>query len=427
MMSEITTAKGLPAAFILTGVVSAVATTILIYFNQPNFLLACVVLGVVIIYGMWINFRSYPNTQNDADSIYYLGFGLTIISLAVSSYVHFGSSGDFKLENLKSVFSQFAIGLIATCFGLIGRLIVVAKLDDTASNETDDIQKRRELVASLGELRLEVVGFADQLKHLNQDLRQQQLELHAQTVEAMRQAHQTAIENNARAITTAHDQIAQATQASINQMTQMVAALTQQQLTLQTQAYAGLAELSQKTHAQISTLDFVSISQKTNQAVHQLSQSCEGFSTQAAAAQQTMQESSTYLAQHSEQVAEGLIVVSQKLDDITQTTEQHNLKVQQSVQVLSQTTNQLIQTGVRSNQVLTVITEQYDGYEQAHERYLKGCDDILKQAVSTSQQLVHSVADVGHSVASVETALVVVAKKSTEIAQKFRDSAQATR
>lgn len=426
-MSNVVKAKGLPAAFKLTGLFSAGLTSGLIYFNQPNWILAFVVLGFVIGYGCWINARQELNTQNDADSIYYLGFGLTIISLAVSSYVHFGSSGDFKLENLKSVFSQFAIGLIATCFGLIGRLIVVAKLDDTASNETDDIQKRRELVASLGELRLEVVGFADQLKHLNQDLRQQQLELHAQTVEAMRQAHQTAIEDNTRAITTAHDQIAQATQTSINQMTQMVAALTQQQLTLQTQAYAGLAELSQKTHAQISTLDFVSISQKTNQAVHQLSDSCEHFSTQAAAAQQTMQESSTHLAQHSAQVAQGLIVVSEKLHEITQTTEQHNLKVQQSVQVLSQMTNHLIQTGTQSNQVLTAITQQYEGYEQAHQRYLKGCDDILNQAVSTSQQMVHSVADVGRSVSSVETALVVVAKKSTEIAQKFRDSAQATR
>lgn len=426
-MSEITTAKGLPAAFKLTGFASAALTITLIYYNQPNWLLAVVVLGFVIGYGLWINSRQELNTQNDADSIYYLGFGLTIISLAVSSYVHFGSSGEFKLENLKSVFSQFAIGLIATCFGLIGRLIVVAKLDDTVSNETDDAQKRRELVASLGELRLEVVGFADQLRQLNQDLRQQQLELHSHTVEALREAHQVAIKENSRSISMAHDQIAQATQASISQVSQMVGTLTQQQLNLQAQAYAGLAELSEKTHAQISALDFANISQKTNQAVNQLAHSCENFSTQTGIAQQSMQQSSTHLASFSGKVGQDLAAISERFDLITQSTEQHNLKIQHSTQVLTETTTQLIQTGIRSNQVLAAITQQYDGYQKSHEKYLKGCDDILNQAVSTSQQVVQSIANVDRSVSSVETALIVVAKKSTEMAQKFRDSAPAKR
>lgn len=422
-----TAAKGLPAAFKLTGLISAGLTTASIYFNLPNLVLAILVLGVVIGYGVWINSRQHLNTQNDADSIYYLGFGLTIISLAVSSYVHFGSSGDFKLENLKSVFSQFAIGLIATCFGLIGRLIVIAKLDDTKSDETDDTQKRRELVVSLGELRLEVVGFADQLKRLNEDLRQQQLELHAETVQKMQQAHQNAIAENSQSIKIAHEQILIATQNSIAQISQMVASLTQQQLSLHTQAYAGLAELSQKTHAQISTLDFVSISQKTNQAVQKLSQSCEDFSTKTAHIQQKMYESNAYLEQTTVQVAHSLGAITEKLGGLTESTQDYNLKIQQSAQVLSQTTEQLIDTARKSHQVLTVISQQYDGYEQSHERYLNGCDSILNKAIITSEQLVRSVSEVNSSVSQVESALVVVAKRSTEIAQKFRDSAQATR
>ena len=77
--------------------------------------------------------------------------------------------------------------------------------------------------------------------------------------------------------------------------------------------------------------------------------------------------------------------------------------------------------------MLTTISQQYDGYEKSHERYLNGCDSILKKAIITSEQLVRSVSEVNGSVSQVESALVVVAKRSTEIAQKFRDSAQATR
>lgn len=426
-MSDTVTAKGLPTAFKSTGIVSAISITGLIYFNQPNWFLALVVLGFVIGYGVWINSRHHLNTQNDADSIYYLGFGLTIISLAVSSYVHFGSSGDFKLENLKSVFSQFAIGLIATCFGLVGRLIVIAKLDDTKSDETDEIQKRRELVASLGELRLEIVGFADQLKRLNEDLRQQQLELHAETMQKMQQAHQSAMAENSQAIRVAHEQIAIATQNSITQISQMVGTLTQQQLNLHTQSYAGLAELSQKTHAQISALDFVSISKKTNQAVQKLSQSCEDFSTQTAHIQQKMHDSNSHLEQSTAQAAHSLATITDKLDGLTESTQDYNLKIQNSAKILSQTTEQLIDTARKSHQVLTTISQQYDGYEKSHERYLNGCDSILKKAIITSEQLVRSVSEVNGSVSQVESALVTVAKRSTEIAQKFRDSAQATR
>jgi len=411
-MTDVIEKKGLPFEFTVTGILSAVFTVILIYSKSPDWMLAVLVWGTVFLYSLFIGIKENKN-QNDADSIYYLGFGLTIISLAVSSYVHFGSSEKFDLENLKLVFSQFAIGLIATCFGLIGRLIVVARLDDTKLDETDDTEKRRELVASLGELRREVVGFADQLKHLNQDFRQQQLELHAETIQRMKDAHQQALAENA-----------QATQSAIGQMFKMVESLMQQQVTLQTQAYAGLAELSQKTHEQITRLDFVTISQKTNQAVNQLAVSCTNFATQTAEAQQIMQTSSHQLGQHGSLAAQNLSGVVHSLEDLTQSTQGYNAQVQQSTQALNQTTQQLTDSGRAAQQVLEAINQQYQQYGQTNERYLKGCDEILSHAASTTKQLVQSVGQVGESVSKVENALVIVAKKSTDIAQKFRDSAR---
>ena len=411
-MTDMIEKKGLPLAFTVTGALSAVFTVFLIYSKSPDWMLAALVWGTVLLYSIFIGIKKEKN-QNDADSIYYLGFGLTIISLAVSSYVHFGSSAKFDLNNLKLVFSQFAIGLIATCFGLIGRLIVVAKLDDTKINETDDTEKRRELVLSLGELRREVVGFAGQLNDLNKDLRKQQLELHAETIQRMKEAHQQALAENA-----------QATQSAIGQMSKMVESLMQQQVSLQTQAYAGLAELSQKTHAQITSLDFVTISQKTNQAVSQLAVSCANFATQTAEAQQVMQTSSHHLEQHSRLAAQNLSGVVHSLEGLTQSTQGYNAQVQRSTQALDQTTEQLTESGRAAQQVLEAINQQYQQYGQANERYLKGCDDILSHAASTTKQLVQSAGHVGDSVLKVESALEIVAKKSIDIAQKFRDSAR---
>jgi hypothetical protein len=101
-----------------------------------------------------------------------------------------------SIENLSLVFSQFGIGLIATCAGLLLRLMIVAKLDvqNHISTVEEEENARRQLINDLGTLRLEVVGFAEQLKELNKDLHQQQKALHQQTVNELKELTQNTIQ-----------------------------------------------------------------------------------------------------------------------------------------------------------------------------------------------------------------------------------------
>ncbi|HQV22515.1 MAG TPA: hypothetical protein PLJ88_05450, partial [Agitococcus sp.] len=234
-------------------------------------------LGAIIglsLFAYYIYVNSLPKySQNAADSIYYFGFSLTIITLATSAIYHFGTKQ--TIDNLSLVFSQFGIGLIATCAGLLLRLMVVAKLDvqNHISTVEEEEQARRQLISDLGTLRLEVVGFAEQLKELNQNLHQQQKALHLQTVSELKELTLTTTEAIKDASIIAIQDITEHT----NSLLQLQKGFFSQTLATLNHVIAessnNLKKLSEKTYEQINTLDFTGVSQKTNVAISQLGSS----------------------------------------------------------------------------------------------------------------------------------------------------------
>lgn len=239
------------------------------------------VLGTIIGLALFAYYR-YVDTlptysQNAADSIYYFGFSLTIITLATSAIYHFGAKQ--TIDNLGLVFSQFGIGLIATCAGLLLRLMIVAKLD--VQNHIGTVEEeeaaRRQLISDLGILRLEVVGFAEQLKMLNQELHLQQKKLHQETVENLNNFSLNLIRNNQEASLKAINDLGQAT-ISLQNLQQNFfseSLATLKQTIIETNN--NFRQLSNDTYRQISSLDFAAISDKTNNSISKLGLSVANF------------------------------------------------------------------------------------------------------------------------------------------------------
>ena len=167
--------QGLPKIFIPFLLVVAIIVVFCIsgsyYINslpewmQSAWLLAAIMFGSLIFYFIHVK-KIVINNQNAADSVYYFGFSLTIITLATSSIIHFGAGSD-NLDNLGLIFSQFGIGLIATCIGLILRLWLIADLEqqDDLYDEDAEEKARYQLVSNL-------TNFSAKLEQLHIDLYQ---------------------------------------------------------------------------------------------------------------------------------------------------------------------------------------------------------------------------------------------------------------
>lgn len=296
-------------------------------------------------------------SQDIADSIYYFGFAITIITLAASALIHFGDAkGIENNTNLGLVFSQFGIGLIATCLGLLLRLWVVAQLNiqNHISTVEEEEQVRRQLISDLSILRLEVVGFAEQLKELNQNLHQQQKELHQKTVNELNELSKKSIENAQEASLNAIKNIGQATTS-----------LQQQQQTFFTESLAvlkhtitevnhSLKELNQKTYEQITSLDFTKASHKTNQAISKLGSSIDDFSSQTALATTHLSNTSTELGKFSTTI------------------------------VAYQTQMGSFSTGLQS------LTQSISSHATSTERHLKSSEDLLAKMNTQHQQSIYT-------------------------------------
>ena len=111
---------GLPAAFLPSVMATAGVVWLGVGFGLNIWFLAFLMLTALISYYFYVN-RLGEQNINNADSVYYFGFSITVVTLAASAIASFGSS--VEVADLKTVFSQFGIGLIATCIGLILRKI----------------------------------------------------------------------------------------------------------------------------------------------------------------------------------------------------------------------------------------------------------------------------------------------------------------
>ena len=357
-----------------------------------------VILGVVFSWNIWtlgliigISLFAYyfhvnalkTYSQNAADSIYYFGFSLTVITLATSAIYNFGAKQN--IANLGLVFSQFGIGLIATCLGLILRLLVVAKLDAQASTEGDETLKRRELIHDLGTLRLEVVGFAEQLKELNQDLHQQQKTLHSETIASLKYASQQVILD-----------IQEVSEKAIADIAQTTVSLQQLQKTFFTESLStlkntiietetNLKRLSEKNLQQISSLDFTSVTEKTNTAIAQLGQSSTRFAAQAEQAVTHLTSTSHALGQFSTSL-NGYQAQISSFDS--------NIKLIN--QNMGSHANQLQNLIDKSHTSLNDLSKQHTTYTETYQRYNDACEESIRKTVKSVETVASALTQVAN-------------------------------
>lgn len=349
-------------------------------------------LGLIIgfsLFSYYLYVNSLPTySQNAADSIYYFGFSLTIITLATSAIYHFGSKQ--SIENLSLVFSQFGIGLIATCAGLLLRLMVVAKLDvqNHISTVEEEEQARRQLISDLGTLRLEVVGFAEQLKELNQNLHQQQKELHQKTVKELHELSQKSIETTEQASLNAIHNISQVT-TSLQQLQQTF--FTESLATLKqtiVEANYNFKELSQKTYEQINTLDFTGISNKTNKAISTLGTSIENFSSQTNNATMHLSHTSTELAKFSSTISAYQTQMgnfNSSLQTVTQTIANHATSTERH---LKSSEDLLSKMNTQHQQYIDVYKKYEQANQNAIQKTTKAVDTVSSALTEVANQAV---------------------------------------
>ena len=76
------------------------------------------------IYHAWL-WRAESLTQQEIDSVYYFGFILTLTTLGLSAFGLANSGG--SANDINSIGTQFALGLLATGYGLIARITLQGK------------------------------------------------------------------------------------------------------------------------------------------------------------------------------------------------------------------------------------------------------------------------------------------------------------
>jgi hypothetical protein len=359
-----------------------------------------VILGVVFSWNIWtlgliigISLFAYyfhvnalkTYSQNAADSIYYFGFSLTVITLATSAIYNFGAKQN--IANLGLVFSQFGIGLIATCLGLILRLMVIAKLDvqNHISTVEEEETARRQLINDLSHLRLEVVGFAEQLKELNQDLHQQQKTLHSETIASLKYASQQVILD-----------IQEVSEKAIADIAQTTVSLQQLQKTFFTESLGtlkntiietetNLKRLSEKNLQQISLLDFTSVTEKTNTAIAQLGQSSTRFAAQAEQAVTHLTSTSHALGQFSTSL-NGYQAQISSFDS--------NIKLIN--QNMGSHANQLQNLIDKSHTSLNDLSKQHTTYTQTYQRYNEACEESIRKTVKSVETVASALTQVAN-------------------------------
>jgi len=123
------------------------------------------IVNLMIVAGYTLAVINNPEMLKEEDApdlAYYLGFSLTVASLAVSfiSDVGLASDAAAKSNLVKGSLAQFGAGLLATLIGLISKIAITSKQSLIASNPTQLYQ----------EFRTEIRSFESELTNLTTNL-----------------------------------------------------------------------------------------------------------------------------------------------------------------------------------------------------------------------------------------------------------------
>ena len=398
--------QGLPKIFIPFLLVVAIIVVFCIsgsyYINslpewmQSAWLLAAIMFGSLIFYFIHVK-KIVINNQNAADSVYYFGFSLTIITLATSSIIHFGAGSD-NLDNLGLIFSQFGIGLIATCIGLILRLWLIADLEqqDDLYDEDAEEKARYQLVSNL-------TNFSAKLEQLHidlyQDLQQQQAKFYQKTVDDLKRLGQDIIQ-----------EIRDCSIESMKMIQDHKLLLEQAQIHIVEEALNNFKNRIKiagqemgEIHQQMSQLDFKVISQDTQQSLGQLNHSIHQFSANTLQNTQRLEQSMQQFVAATDGSTTHLNKTRQDFSEFSRTMNQYRGEVDVLTQGLKLTNSELINHHQYLEQHIQDLNQNLGQYSVVYQQYHQVSTDSIQKA----QQAVDKVAQ-----ALTEVANKAVAKKT---------------
>ncbi len=398
--------QGLPKIFIPFLIVAAIIVVFCIsgsyYLNslpewiQSAWLLFAIMIGSLIGYFFYV--KSLPShDQNAADSVYYFGFSLTIITLATSSIIHFGAGSD-NLDNLGLIFSQFGIGLIATCIGLILRLWLIADLEqqDDSYDEDAEEKARYQLVSDLS-------NFSGKLEQLHtdlyQDLQQQQAQFYQKTVDDLKRLGQDVIQ-----------EIRDCSIESMKMIQDHKLLLEQAQIHIVEEALNNFKNRIKiagqemgEIHQQMSQLDFKVISQDTQQSLGQLNHSIHQFSANTLQNTQRLEQSMQHFVAATDGSTIYLNKTQQDFSEFSRMMNQYRGEVDVLTQGLKLTNSELINHHQYLEQHIQDLNQNLSQYSVVYQQYHQVSTDSIQKA----QQAVDKVAQ-----ALTEVANKAVAKKT---------------
>ena len=398
--------QGLPKIFIPFLLVVAIIVVFCIsgsyYINslpewmQSAWLLAAIMFGSLIFYFIHVK-KIVINNQNAADSVYYFGFSLTIITLATSSIIHFGAGSD-NLDNLGLIFSQFGIGLIATCIGLILRLWLIADLEqqDDSYDEDAEEKARYQLVSDLS-------NFSGKLEQLHtdlyQDLQQQQAKFYQKTVDDLKRLGQDIIQ-----------EIRDCSIESMKMIQDHKLLLEQAQIHIVEEALNNFKNRIKiagqemgEIHQQMSQLDFKVISQDTQQSLGQLNHSIHQFSANTLQNTQRLEQSMQQFVAATDGSTTHLNKTRQDFSEFSRTMNQYRGEVDVLTQGLKLTNSELVNHHQHLEQHIQDLNQNLGQYSVVYQQYHQVSTDSIQKA----QQAVDKVAQ-----ALTEVANKAVAKKT---------------
>ena len=398
--------QGLPKIFIPFLLVVAIIVVFCIsgsyYINslpewmQSAWLLAAIMFGSLIFYFIHVK-KIVINNQNAADSVYYFGFSLTIITLATSSIIHFGAGSD-NLDNLGLIFSQFGIGLIATCIGLILRLWLIADLEqqDDLYDEDAEEKARYQLVSNL-------TNFSAKLEQLHidlyQDLQQQQAKFYQKTVDDLKRLGQDIIQ-----------EIRDCSIESMKMIQDHKLLLEQAQIHIVEEALNNFKNRIKiagqemgEIHQQMSQLDFKVISQDTQQSLGQLNHSIHQFSANTLQNTQRLEQSMQQFVAATDGSTTHLNKTRQDFSEFSRTMNQYRGEVDVLTQGLKLTNSELINHHQYLEQHIQDLNQNLSQYSVVYQQYHQVSTDSIQKAQQAVDKVAQALTEVANKAVATKT------------------------
>jgi methyl-accepting chemotaxis protein len=303
--------------------------------------------GSIVVYQLYLGSRGQFLTQRDIDSVYYLGFLITLMVLAAAAYQVAGYHNAKPVEGrqlISSIGLKFALGLLATGYGLFGRITLQSKLiapDDATSA---------------------IESYVDGIGRLNDRISTSTSEIEKLVDEVLKNASRTSKQAGAAVIATLSEEL----EPTARRLSDAIAQLNEVAQSLGTGPMRSLSELTEG----VST-GFEALGQKIPSVTERLG-SLATFATEAATAQSDLAQAATTTGESIKAAEQAISSVELALAPVAEQVQGLADSVRKANTVMRKTPEVAERLGVGFGRVvdaMQAINDQAKGLAAAMEAY----------------------------------------------------------